>query len=74
MKKDSYSPTFHTDGSITYWRDSYGWQHRVHPSKVHPRSLAGWTRTQIERWEDAMRRRGFVKVRGAWRPLYKIPR
>lgn len=28
--KRNYNPTFHNDGTVTYWRDSFGWAHRVH--------------------------------------------
>jgi hypothetical protein len=68
----NYNPTFHKDGSITYWRESHGWIHRVHPSRVDGRSIRGWSKQEKEKWAAAMLTRGFVKKNNKWVPVHSL--
>lgn len=68
MAKDPHSPTFHKDGSITYWMESRGWIYRVHPSKVARRALGTFTDLEMRKWQRAMFQRGFVNAGGQWIP------
>ena len=61
-------PTFHKDGSITYWRDSYGWFHRVHPVFVNKTVLESWRAKDRKKWAAAMLKRGFIQKGGVWQP------
>ena len=40
--KRDYTPTFHKDGTVTYWDDRYGWRHRVHPVLVKGAIVCRW--------------------------------
>lgn len=66
----NYNPVFHRDGSITYWKDSYGWIHRVHPSKIHVKTIAQWRTQDRKKWALAMLKRGFVKRNNVWVPQH----
>lgn len=68
MAKDPHSPTFHKDGSITYWMESRGWIYRVHPSKVTRRALGTFTDLEIRKWQRAMIQRGFIYRHNVWIP------
>lgn len=68
----NYNPVFHKDGSITYWDDSRGWFHRVHPSRVNPRIMKDWRAQDRKKWVLAMLQRGFVKKSGRWVPVHEI--
>lgn len=72
MYSGSHNPTFHHDGSITYWDDSRGWFHRVHPSKVNPRIMKTWRAQDRKKWALAMVKRGFIKQGGKWIPAHEI--
>jgi hypothetical protein len=68
----NYNPTFHKDGTITYWVDSYGWFHRKHPSTVPPKVIADWRAQDRKKWALAMIARGFVKRSGKWVPAHPL--
>lgn len=68
----TYNPTFHQDGSITYWLDSYGWFHRVHPRKIGKKVLQEWRAKDRKSWEKSMTKRGFVKRNNVWVPYHEL--
>lgn len=71
IKMTTYNPRFHQDGTITYWRDSYGWFYRVHPALIPGVIIAVWDKKYIAKWENAMGKKGYIKVRGKWIPGFK---
>lgn len=66
-----YNPTFHKDGSITYWLDSKGWIHRVHPAKVSKAAIEQWRVSDRKKWALAMLKRGFIKRNNTWVPQHE---
>lgn len=67
-----YNPVFHKDNSITYWDDSRGWFHRVHPCKIPKRIIENWRASDRKKWAKAMLSRGFVKKNNVWMPAHEI--
>lgn len=68
----SYNPTFHQDGTVTYWLDSYGWFHRVHPANVNKKAMKTWRAKDRKNWQAAMLKRGFVKRGNVWVPVHEL--
>ena len=68
----SYNPVFHKDGTVTYWLDSYGWFHRVHPANVKTKAMKEWRAKDRKKWGAAMLMRGFVKKSGKWVPAHEM--
>lgn len=66
MYNRNYNPIFHGDDTITYWRDSYGWFHRVHPVNV-PRTVRNtWSEKNKARWLGVMKKLGYTDISGSW--------
>lgn len=61
-----YDPKFHQDGTITYWDDSRGWFHRVHPLKVPSRMRLHWPVKFRSKWVAQMEKLEYVFIRGEW--------
>lgn len=68
----NYNPTFHKDGSITYWCDSYGWFHRKHPATIPKKIMESWRAKDRKQWALAMLKRGFVKKNNVWQPAHEM--
>ena len=68
----NYHPKFHKDGTVTYWFDSYGWFHRVHPANVKTKAMKTWRGQDRRKWGRAMLMRGFVEKGCKWVPVHKI--
>jgi len=64
------APTFHNDGSITYFDPSKGWKYRVHPSFVPSYIIRLWPNEYYSKWEKAMYNRGFIHTNLGWRPAH----
>ena len=68
----NHNPTFHQDGTITYWVDSYGWFHRRHPCNVPKNVVAQWRAQDRRKWAAAMIKRGFIQKGGVWQPAHEM--
>lgn len=68
----SYKPTFHKDGSITYWIDSYGWFYRKHPAQIPSKIILEWRAQDHKKWARAMLARGFVCKDNKWVPVHEL--
>lgn len=44
-----YQPIFYKDGTITYWVDTYGWFHRIHPKAVMGKVAAKWKKAHRDK-------------------------
>ncbi len=62
----TYNPKFHADNNITYWDQSRGWIHRVHPLNVSHKIKATWRESDQKKWNRCMELRGYVKIGKEW--------
>ena len=61
-----YAPKFHKDGTISYWVESYGWFHRIHPLNIPPKTRGAWEKKDRESWLGQMKLLGYENIAGSW--------
>ena len=61
-----YNPIFHDNDTITFWYESYGWFHRVHPIKVPVKVRNTWSPKNKGRWLALMKKLGYENIAGSW--------